>query len=253
LLRLSERSRSLDKCSSAARRVRPRWQRELVSVDGWRRLARTRDRDATREEITMSEQRSGPAFTGLVVYRSREHGYSFLYPDGWHRLELASEGGQGIILAPAPDAVATSFSAEAHDLGTAITGDDFPALRRGFLAGLRKMPGSVIEHRDEYVVGDLVGLEARHRFSEDGLTRRRWVRLLYQATAQVRLIAQGATVEDYDYWLPAFTSMIHTFRFGDRRADATGQEWLPSLPVAAGRDDCDDEDGGDEPPASTSR
>jgi hypothetical protein len=195
----------------------------------------------------MSERGSGPAFTGLVVYRSREYRYSFFYPEGWHQFELESEGGQGIILAPTPDGVATSFSAEARDLGATVTSDDLPALRRGFLAGLRTMPGSRVEHQEHYVIGGLIGLEARHRYREEGQQRRRWVRLLYQETIQVRLIAQGATIEEFDYWLPAFTSMMRTFRFGDWWADVTGQEWLPSL-LDADAGDGDDE--GDRPPAS---
>jgi hypothetical protein len=181
----------------------------------------------------MGESGNGPAFTSLVVYRSLEYRYSFLYPEGWHRFELASDGGQGVIFAPSPDDVATSFSAEARDLGTPVVAADLPALRRGFLAGLRRLPGSSVEHREDYAAGELIGLEARHHFREGAARRTRWVRLLYQGMTQVRLIAQGATAEAFAYWLPAFTMMMRTFRFGDWWADATGRAWLPSLDAAA--------------------
>jgi hypothetical protein len=181
----------------------------------------------------MGEPGSGPAFTGLVVHRSLEHRYSFFYPEGWHQLELETEGGQGVIFAPSPDDVATSFSAESRDLGTAVTADDLPTLRRGFLAGLRRLPSAVIESSEDYTVGELLGLEARHAFRDGPARRKRWSRLLYQGTLQVRLIAQGATPDAFDYWLPAFTTMMRTFRFGDWWSDATGLAWLPSLDAAA--------------------
>jgi hypothetical protein len=197
------------------------------------------------------EPRRGPFFTGLVVYRNLEHGYSLLYPEGWVQLELESDAGQGVILAPTPDGVATSFSVESRDLGTAVAAEDLPTLRRGFLAGLRKLPGSAVEHQEDYAIGALVGLEARHAFRDGRVRRRRWVRLLYQGTIQVRLIAQGATVEEFDYWLPAFTSMMRTFRFGDWWADMTGRSWLPSLlPSLREAAEPDDEDPTGEPSPS---
>jgi hypothetical protein len=198
----------------------------------------------------MSTPASGPFFTGLVVYRNLEHRYSFLYPEGWVQLELESDGGQGVILAPAPGGVATSFSAESRDLGMAVAAEDLPTLRRGFLAGLRKLPGSVVEQQEDYAIGPLVGLEARHAYRDGRVRRRRWVRLLYQEAIQVRLIAQGATIEEFDYWLPVFTSMMRTFRFGDWWADMTGRAWLPSL-HAAGEPD-DDGQAGERPPSAPS-
>jgi hypothetical protein len=197
----------------------------------------------------MVESAGGVAFTSLVVYRNLDYRYSFLYPEEWHRFELAVEGGQGVILAPSPDpaAVATSFSVEARDLGTTVTGADLPALRRGLLAGLRRLRGLAIEHQEDYVIGDLVGLEARHTFRERRLVRQRWVRLLYQETRQLRLIAQGATVAEYTTWLAAFGVMMHSFRFGDWWADATGVSWATSLdaltPEAAAPSPPEDADG----------
>jgi hypothetical protein len=43
----------------------------------------------------------------------------------------------------------------------------------------------------------------------------------------VRLVAQGATVEQFDYWLPMFYEAMRTFQFGDwavelRDGDAPG-------------------------------
>ena len=63
-------------------------------------------------------------------------------------------------------------------------------------------------------VGDLVTLEARATYVEDGHLRKRWVRLLYRHSTQLRLIAQAASVEAFDYWEPMFFEAMRTVRFG---------------------------------------
>lgn len=177
----------------------------------------------------MTGSRPTPTFTSLIVYRSLEYRYSFLYPEGWHHIALDSEGGQGVILSPSPDDITTSFSIEARDLGTTITADDLPALREGFIEGLRGQRDARIVDTEDYVVGGLVALEARLTFRDDDARRKRWVRLLYQGSTQARMIAQGATEEEFEYWLPMFTQMMRTFRFGDWWAEVTGQEWQATL------------------------
>ena len=200
----------------------------------------------------MPEPEARPAFTALDVYRNFEHRYSVLYPEGWQQLDLETEeGGQGVIFAPPPGDAATSFSVEARDLGMTVGEDDLPALRAGFLAGLRRLPKSRIQDQEEYAVGKLIGLEARQVYREGATPRKRWVRLLYQGSTQVRLIAQGATAEEFDYWLPMFNQMMRTFRFGDWWAELTGQEWLPSLKTAEEEEEAGDAgDAGEQAPAT---
>ena len=191
----------------------------------------------------MLEREERPVFTGLGVYRNMEYRYSVLYPEGWHQLDLETEeGGQGVIFAPPPGDAATSFSVEARDLGMTVGEDDLPTLRAGFLAGLRRLPKSRIQDQEEYAIGRLIGLEARQSYREGATPRKRWVRLLYQGSTQVRLIAQGATAEEFDYWLPMFNQMMRTFRFGDWWAELTGQEWMTSLGSPLEADDADERD-----------
>jgi hypothetical protein len=52
------------------------------------------------------------------------------------------------------------------------------------------------------------------------VTPKRWVRLIYRDSLQVRLVGQAATIEQFDYWLPVFFQTIRTFRFGDWAAEA---------------------------------
>ena len=41
----------------------------------------------------MVEPQHPPAFTGLVVHRDPDAGYSLLLPDGWKRTDLPDDGG----------------------------------------------------------------------------------------------------------------------------------------------------------------
>lgn len=177
----------------------------------------------------MAETAEGPAFTGLVVYRNLEYRFSFFYPEGWYRFDLPAEEGHAVAFAPSPDDLSTSFSVEARDLGTTVTAADLPELRRGWRAGLRLLHRVAIEHQEDYAVGSLIGLEARYTFHDGDAERKRWVRLLYQGSTQALLVAQGATVEEFDYWMPMFTQCMRTFKFGDWWAEVFGKEWLPSL------------------------
>lgn len=181
----------------------------------------------------MVETTGGPTFTGLAIHRDLTYRYSFMYPDGWHSQELESDGGKGTILSPDPDDIATSFSVEARDLGTVITGDDLPALREGLKRGLHQLRDLTIESEEDYNINALVGLEVQYTYRDaadpaDAPLRKRWLRLVYQGQIQVRLIAQG-DVASYTYWLPAFYQAMRTFQFADWWAELTGHSWLRSL------------------------
>lgn len=184
------------------------------------------------------ERPERPAFTALVVYRNPEYRYSFLYPEGWHQSELDTEGGGGVIFSPLPDDVDTSFSVEARDIGMTVMEDDLPDLHAGLRDGAQELPGATILHDETYAIGALVGLELRVAYHEGETRRVRWIRLLYQGTTQVRMIAQGEEHE-FAYWEPMLAQMLRTFRFGDWWAEITGQEWLLTLDPAANADETD--------------
>ena len=172
-----------------------------------------------------------PSFTGLLLHREPRLGYSFFVPDGWHRQEIEGANdaeSMSVMYVPSVDDPLTGFSAEGRDLELEVTPEDFPALQAGFLSGLRKMPGSRLESHEGETIGPLITLEARHTFREGKVIRKRWVRLLYQRALQVRLIAQGSTVEEFDYWLPMFFESMRTFRFGDWGIDmgVPADDWL---------------------------
>jgi hypothetical protein len=157
-------------------------------------------------------QASLPAFTGLQVIHDAASGVSVLIPDGWQR--LAVESGDAMFFAPDPAEPLTGIAVEGRDLGTDVQPGDMATLRRGFLRGLRAMPASRIESSSAEAVGRLITLEVRQTFRDGATVRKRWVRLLYQGRMQVRLIAQAATVEQFEYWEPMFYTAIRTARFG---------------------------------------
>jgi hypothetical protein len=72
-------------------------------------------------------------------------------------------------------------------------------------------------------------MEARQTFLDGATRRRHWVRLLYQGSTQVRLVARGETVEEFQRWLPMFYETMRTFRFGDWWADASVPSWRETI------------------------
>jgi len=60
-----------------------------------------------------------------------------------------------------------------------------------------------------------VGIDAVQTYDEHSVRRKRWIKLLYKGSTQARLIAQGATVEEYDRLRLLFAPCVTTFMFGD--------------------------------------
>ena len=167
-----------------------------------------------RERTTPVDQSQAslPSFTGLQVHYDEQFNFSLLIPVNWQRLDL--EHSPGDFYVPDPVEPATGFAVEGRDLGTEVKPGDLAAVRRGFLQGLRELPDCKIDSSEAEAIGPLITLEARHTFRDGSTIRKRWARLLYQGRTQVRLIAQGATVERFDYWEPMFFSTMRTVRFG---------------------------------------
>lgn len=172
----------------------------------------------------MGDSQRPPAFTGLVVHRDPDVGFSLLVPDGWHRTDLPDNG--GTLYTPDPDDPTTGLEVGGQDLGTEVQARDLPAIRRGFLTGLRQLSGCQIERQEDTAIGPLVTLEARLTYVDGEATRKRWVRLLYQGRTQVRMVAEGSSVERFAYWEPMFFTAFRTVRFGDWWSEATGVEWV---------------------------
>jgi hypothetical protein len=152
----------------------------------------------------------------LQIYRNEEWAYIVRRPEPWQQLELEMQAGQGVVFAPDPDMLATALSVEVTDLGTEITPDDLPDLEEAFLAGLRAIPNSSILESQSFANEFAIGVDAVQTFEEDGQRRKRWIRLLFKGTMQARVIAQGATVEEYDRLQPIYAPCMTTFTMSAR-------------------------------------
>jgi hypothetical protein len=175
----------------------------------------------------MDDSPRSPAFTGLIVHRDPDAGYSLLLPDGWERVDLPDGG--VTLYRPDGDDLTTGLEVSGQDLGTEVQARDLPTIRRGFLSGLRQLPGCQIEQQEDTAIGALLTLEARLIYRDGDATRKRWVRLLYQGSTQIKLIAEGSSVERFSYWEPMFFTAFRTVKFGDWAADAVGVEWAERL------------------------
>src|SRR5713101_3440600 len=101
-------------------------------------------------------------------------------PDVWFERDLDVQGGQGVIFTPDPEQLMTAISVEVRDLATEVTAEDLPDLEKGFLKGLKLVPGSKIEQHDVFQSMYHIGLEAQQSFDDAGQCRRRWIRVLYK-------------------------------------------------------------------------
>jgi hypothetical protein len=149
------------------------------------------------------EPRQQPGQTPLAIHRDPVHGLTLLYPDWWRAYDIPD----GRLFSPGDQH--TFISIEARRLGTTVTARDLPDLEKGFLAGLRRVPGSTLQSHRAYDAGVALGLEAHQLV--DG--HKRWIRLLYRGDLQVRLVAQGATEPEFDRWRPAFDPAMTSFVF----------------------------------------
>lgn len=154
---------------------------------------------------------SRPRFTGVRVYNDPGRLFSFWYPHTWH---IADSGPGRVILAPTSDHIATSFSVDVQDLGTAVRASDLPLLREGLEESFKQFADSVIEHFETFEQPDRLGFDVRYTFSYGEGRGKRRILLYYVGTMQYSLIAQGATVEDFDYWVAMFAYMMLTCRAG---------------------------------------
>jgi len=160
----------------------------------------------------MPDTSSTPLIRGLTNHVDKEGGYAIWLPSYWYRLEML-DGRRGAIYTPYADRHDTCLSAEKCRLEYSVVPKDMPVLRKGFAAGLASLPDVEIEWQDETITSSLSFFEARFTFLEGHQRRKRWTRVSYWGNGQLILIAQGATPEEFEYWLPVFFNTIMTVEF----------------------------------------
>jgi hypothetical protein len=146
-------------------------------------------------------ERPPPQFYGVRVYQDPQGRFTFRYPTGWHQFEL-SDDREGVLFSPDAANPLTAFSVWVQALDTRVVAEDLEDLRLGVNEGLSQFAEYTSESESEEVLGNLIKFERIFTFREDGVTRKRKTWILYVDTWQIVATWQGATEEDYSYWLP---------------------------------------------------
>jgi hypothetical protein len=154
-----------------------------------------------------------PAFEGLVLHEDRQWYYSFWYPKGWVPHALSSDR-IGVLCSPTEEDVDTFFSVEVIPLEATVQPDDLPLLCEGVQEGLSLLPSLTVESAEESAASSQVTIERIYTFEDQGVTRKRRVRLIYKGDRLYSLMSQGATVAEYAYWLPMLNYCHLTFELG---------------------------------------
>jgi len=147
------------------------------------------------------ERTGRPRFTGVATYTDRLGRYEFRHPSSWFRAELDGDR-EGVIVGPDRDDEATHFAVAVTDLGVAVTADDLAVLREGFDHGIAELADVSIENSRDDLYNDIVKLERTLTFSDEGETHKRRVWSMYADHWQFTVVYQGASVEEFAYWLP---------------------------------------------------
>jgi hypothetical protein len=181
----------------------------------------------TPKEAAMTDPKpQRPRFTGAHLYNDPDKLFSFWYPHTWH-LKQPTGQRNAVILSPHPDSLATSFSVEVRDLGIEVTPDDLPVLREAVEEGLQQLGEFQIETFEEYNQSERFGFELRYTFRLNDDWRKRRALIYYRDHYQYSLIAQGETVEQFDYWTPMFAYMLLTCTAGGFELRAWAEEQKP--------------------------
>lgn len=160
----------------------------------------------------MAEPR-GPVFTGVKIYNDPQHLFSFWYPHDWS-LRPLDDDLHGVVVSPYPENISTSFSVAVRDLQTGVTARDLPILKAGVEEGLEQLGDYRLEQMNEFTERQRFGFELIYTFPFGEARRKRRSLIYYRDHWQYSLMCQGATEEEYDYWLSMFEFMMLTCKSG---------------------------------------
>jgi hypothetical protein len=160
-----------------------------------------------------AEQRPAPVYRGMKKYFRPDGGFAIWLPSDWRQIDM-TEDHMGAIFTPYEDHYDTCIAVEKHILPYKVVRGDISTLRKGMEEGLQSLPEIEIEMLKDEVTSTLIFLDTKYSFLENGLRRKRWLRNIYWGEAQLVLLAQGMTVEDYDYWMPMFFNCLMTPEVG---------------------------------------
>ena len=160
-----------------------------------------------------NEKRPAPVYKGQTKHINNDEGFAVWLPNDWHKFDM-KEGHIGWVFSPYADDFNTNFTVEKHKLEYAVTTEDKELLMEGFLEGINSLPDAEILESKTDTGKKAVILEAKFTFTEEGQTRKRWIKSMYWGEANLVMIAQGRTVEDFEHWLPMLYNSMYDYELG---------------------------------------
>lgn len=171
-----------------------------------------------------------PSFTGFLIWRDIEHKVSVLYPREW----TVQPGEWTFLQSPAEAPHWATVTLRALRLPHPVEPGDLEALRDGTVSGVRSIPGVDLERVQADTVASLIDVEVEHTHDgptsstgEAGERRRRWLRVMFQNDVQFSISAEAPDGPSFEYWRPAFHSLMRMAIFADWTAEVTGRSWEP--------------------------
>ena len=154
-----------------------------------------------------------PVYSGLRLYARPDEGYGIWLPTGWRQIEMTGDH-NGAVFTPYPDHNNTCIAVEKRILPIQVVRGDVPVLRKGLEDGLKTLPGLEVESIEETLTETFIYFDAKFTFLEEGQRRKRWLRNIYWNEAQLVVLAQGQTVEEYEFYMPVFFNTMMTIDAG---------------------------------------
>jgi hypothetical protein len=153
---------------------------------------------------------------------------SILYPREW-----SVEAGDWTFLQTPPDAPYwATVTLRALRLPHVVEPDDLETLRDGTVSGVQSIAGVHLERVDAECVVSLIDVEVEHThdgpassLGEVAERRRRWLRVMFQKDVQFSISAEAPDGPSFEYWRPAFASLMRMAIFADWTAEVTGRSW----------------------------
>jgi hypothetical protein len=158
----------------------------------------------------LTAERSSPKYTGLRGYRDPVGRYQLRYPAGWHQHELADDR-DGVMFSPQAEDPATWFAVWSVRLPDRVTAEDLDVLRQGVEEGLSQLPGLNVEAAKDDTFDNLLRFDRTYTFAEDGAVRKRRLWMIYVYKWLFVLMAQGESVQEYDYWHIMLNNLFNEF------------------------------------------
>jgi hypothetical protein len=154
-----------------------------------------------------------PGFEGLVLQENAQWNYAFWYPKGWLCRDLGATRA-GIACSPTANDLDTHFSVRVQPLPSPTAGSSIAMLRADFRAGLSRLPGLHIEPEDASTADDQANPSWTYTYRGGRELRKARTSLVYDQRALYIVTTQGATVDEYEYWLSMLNYCHRTFQIG---------------------------------------